>query len=479
MEQREILRTNVKLSFRTKLCFAMGDIYSGGFFNLINFFYAYFLTDVMRINPVWAGAIFTVSKIWDAVTDPLMGVISDRTKSRWGRRRPYFLWGIPLILLSFTLMWFPLSGGTEASRVLFFALAYMLANTVATFVQVPFLSMTAEISTDYRERNSISGIRMFVSLCSSLVCAVVPMLIVGMYQDVRTGYFVMAVVFGLFFALPWLLVFRVKEPPVFSMAAERNKGVFRPMLQTFRVRSFRKLIYVYLGIFVTMDLVSMIMAYFMTYIIGRPDELTFVLGALLICEVVMIPLATLCTNRFGKLKAVVWGCAGWAAVCLGMLALNSAQPGWCVYALACAAGMVMAFPLVGIISLFGDVTDVGELYFSRRMEGAFFGMQQLTRKCASAVANGVTLALLGLAGYVTPPEGLASVAQAPPVLLCIRLIMSLTAPVLLIPSIIVACTWKLTPERHARLIQYLDKKRAGAPVSAGEEAEAEALKRIL
>ena len=73
--------------------------------------------------------IFTASKIWDAITDPLMGAISDRTKSRFGRRRPYFLMGIPLIFLSFAMMWYPLSSGSEISKVIFYGFAYMLSNT--------------------------------------------------------------------------------------------------------------------------------------------------------------------------------------------------------------------------------------------------------------------------------------------------------------------------------------------------------------
>ena len=132
------IRSNVKLKFSTKLSFAMGDIYAGGFFNIINFFYAIFLTDVVRISPVWAGVIFTASKIWDAITDPLMGAISDRTKSRFGRRRPYFLMGIPLIFLSFAMMWYPLSSGSEISKVIFYGFAYMLAIPWLLLSRYPF-----------------------------------------------------------------------------------------------------------------------------------------------------------------------------------------------------------------------------------------------------------------------------------------------------------------------------------------------------
>jgi len=91
---------NEKVPFITKFFFGFGDVYGGGVFNIINFFYAIFLTDVVKIPPVYASTIFFVGKIWDAITDPIMGYISDRTKSRWGRRRPYFLFGVPFIFLS-------------------------------------------------------------------------------------------------------------------------------------------------------------------------------------------------------------------------------------------------------------------------------------------------------------------------------------------------------------------------------------------
>lgn len=467
------IRSNVKLKFSTKLSFAMGDIYAGGFFNIINFFYAIFLTDVVRISPVWAGVIFTVSKIWDAITDPLMGAISDRTKSRFGRRRPYFLMGIPLIFLSFAMMWYPLSSGSEISKVIFYGFAYMLSNTVATFVQVPFLSMAAEISTDYNERNSISGIRMFVSGASSLVCAVAPMLIVSMYQDVATGHFVMGIIFGLIFALPWLLVFRVKEPPIFaSTAAEEAKktGMFKLMVNTLKVKSFRRLLYMYLGIFVTMDLLAMMEAYFLTYIVKAPEILSYILGILLLFEVVTMPLATFITNKTSKVKVIIWGSTAWALLCLANLFITPATPHIVLYAISASIGVAIAFPIVGIISLFGDVTDVGELYYGTRNEGSFFGVQQFTRKCASAVANGVTLGVIGIAGFINPVEEIRNgvtvlITQVQPdiVLALIRGFMSFTG-VLLIPTVVFAILWQLTPERHARMIEYLDKKRAGLPV---------------
>jgi oligogalacturonide transporter len=95
---------NEKLSLKTKIGYGLGDLYGGGAFIILGTYYLHFLTDVVKIAPVLAGLIIMISKIWDAVTDPLMGMISDRTRTRFGRRRPYFLLGIPLIFISFWLL---------------------------------------------------------------------------------------------------------------------------------------------------------------------------------------------------------------------------------------------------------------------------------------------------------------------------------------------------------------------------------------
>ncbi|MCL1846669.1 MAG: MFS transporter, partial [Coriobacteriia bacterium] len=267
----ELQRTDEKVKTSTKWFFALGDIFQGGYFNIVNFFYSIFLTDVVGIHPIWAANVFLVGKVWDAVTDPTMGIISDNTRSRFGRRRPYLLLGAPLILIAFVMMWFPLSTGSETSKIVFFIFAYILMNTASTVVSVPFLAMSAELSTDYNERTSITNTRMIVSIVSSIVCAVVPMLIVALFVDVRTGYLVMSIAFGLFFALPLLLVFfKVDERKQFSTG---RKGSIKEMFQALRLKVFRRFVAMYLCIVVAMDIISMIFAYYMTYNLERAPEL--------------------------------------------------------------------------------------------------------------------------------------------------------------------------------------------------------------
>ena len=469
-------RTDEKVKTSTKWFFALGDIFQGGFFNIVNFFYSIFLTDVIGINPIWAANVFLLGKVWDAISDPAMGIISDNTRSRFGRRRPYFLLGAPLVLIAFVLMWYPLRAGSEAAKIVFFIGAYILMNTASTIVSVPFLAMSAELSTDYNERTSITNIRMIVSIISSLICAVAPMLIVSSYQDVRSGYILMSVVFGLFFSLPLLLVFfKTPERKQFS---EGKKGALKEMFGSLRLRVFRRFIAMYLGIVVAMDITSMIFAYYMTYNLGRADELSFVLGALLISEVAFVPLASRVAGKTSKTRAVVIGNLGWCVCAAASMLISSDSPGFTIYLLAVVLGAFMSFSLIGFTALFGDVTEVGEYHFGYRAEGSFSGIQQFIRKCAAAIANWVALMLLGIAGFINPLEkienGVTTIvnqAQTSTVLMMIKAILGIASIVLLIPSTIIAIRWTLSKAKHAKLIAYLDRKRAGLEIDAAMEEE--------
>src|SRR5512141_1373036 len=114
-----------KLTFWQKLGYGLGDFYGGGAGTLISFFYLVFLTDVVRISPGLAGTVILVSKIYDSITDPFEGVLSDRTRTRLGRRRPYLLAGIPLVFLSFFGLFYPASFESETARFWFVIAAYL------------------------------------------------------------------------------------------------------------------------------------------------------------------------------------------------------------------------------------------------------------------------------------------------------------------------------------------------------------------
>lgn len=271
---------SVKIPLSVKLCYGLGDIYGGGSFNIINFFYAFFLANIVRIPTYWAAVIMMVARLWDAFSDPIMGLITDNTRSKFGRRKPYFIAGIPLIVISMIWVWYPASFQDMTLKILFTGAGYIFYNTVVTMVIVPYTAYAPEITMDYYERNSLNTIRVVFSLLSSLMCALVPLEIVSIVLN-KTGsyansYFTMALIIGLIFALPYIgVILGTKERKDF-MSAPKIKGSWKPMLQSLKVRSFRKLVFLYLCIFVSLDLITTSFQFYMAYVLKRPEEFSFV-----------------------------------------------------------------------------------------------------------------------------------------------------------------------------------------------------------
>lgn len=206
-----------KLTLWQKIGYGLGDIYGGGSGVVISFYYLVFLTDVIRIRPALAGTVILISKIYDSITDPLEGVIADRTRTPLGRRRPYLLAGIVLIFLSFFALFYPVGFESETGRFVFVLLTYLFFSTVVSIVMLNYNALQAELTLDYNERTSLSSYRIFFSTVSSIAAAVLPLEIVGRFADVRTGWIVMAASFGIFFALPFIA----------TVAATREREAFQ------------------------------------------------------------------------------------------------------------------------------------------------------------------------------------------------------------------------------------------------------------
>ena len=152
-----------KLSFWRKVAFGLGDIYGGGAMVVIGFYYLVFLTDVIRINPALAGTVILISKFYDSITDPFEGILTDRTRTRIGRRKPYLLAGIPLVFLSFFLMWYPTALASEIGRFFFVLVTYLFFSTTVSIVMLSYNAVITELTPDYNERTSISSFRIFFS----------------------------------------------------------------------------------------------------------------------------------------------------------------------------------------------------------------------------------------------------------------------------------------------------------------------------
>ncbi len=168
---------------RNLMAYGVGDIFGGGAFLVIGTLFYFFLVKTVGLSPLLGSMVFAIGKIWDAISDPLMGYISDITRSPLGRRRVYFLAGIIPIALAFISMWIPLKASSQWVLFAYYSFAYVLFSTVFTMVMVPFAALNAEMSTDYKVRSRLSGARLIFSGVASILAGTIPKMIVNGYPN--------------------------------------------------------------------------------------------------------------------------------------------------------------------------------------------------------------------------------------------------------------------------------------------------------
>ena len=469
------------LSFWTKLVYGTGDWGVAGYGTLRQVFYAIFLTDVVGLEPRLASVAALIGIVWDAINDPLVGMLSDRVRTRWGRRRPFLLWFSIPYGLSFLLLWYAPPFDGQIAKAIFITLSFMIADTLETLVAVPFSALTPELTPDYDERTSLTGFRMFFNLAISLVTAVAaPAIVDGVVAGGGTqqqGYLVVAAIFGGMAALPFLLIFAVVREH--ELTPEQTHSV--PVLETVRTAwaniPFRFATAVYMLNWITFDLVALVLPFYLLYWISSGNLLakasvfgvslpieSAVFALLLITSVLVLPFWIFISNRFSKQMAYIVGMVFWAVV---QLVIFSIQPGQVelVLIMSVFAGISVSSAHLLPDALFPDVIEWDELKTRRRSEGIYYGVKNFIRKLTGALAIFIGLQTLGWFGYQTPPEGATQFMQSETTLMAIRVLLGPFGAILLFSAVAMAWFYPLTRERHARIRRLLGKRKSRA---AGE-----------
>jgi len=194
-----------RLPVRVKMGFGVADLGGNLFFTAMGFWSMYYLTDVVGIPAAMAGLAVMLGKIWDAVTDPVMGYVSDRTVSRMGRRRPYIVFGaIPLMLTM--IFFFRVPGFTDPVALTVWAtIALCLLNTAYTIVNVPYASLTPELTKDYNERTSLNGYRFGFAVIGTILGAGIVLPLIGMAPTKGQGFLLVGIIFGVIMAVTSLI----------------------------------------------------------------------------------------------------------------------------------------------------------------------------------------------------------------------------------------------------------------------------------
>ncbi len=455
---------NSDITLRERIQFASGDFFVGGGASLISVLYLIFLTDVVKLAPGLAGTAVLVAKLWDAVNDPLTGTISDRVRTRWGRRRPFILVGALLLVPAMALFWLPTPPpSSQVGLAVWAALTYIAYNTVQTVISVPYASLSTEISTDFDQRNKVNVLRL---LFSTVASAGTTLLAARLFEDYRHGrleltelYLTIVLAFGGVFALLMLGVALFTRERV-PLPARSEQLTLRGFLAPLRLGAYRRLLGMYLCQALAFDVITATVLYYTLYVVTGVSS-QVLLGIFIGINVLAFPVVNVLVGRVDKAR-IYRTLLPLAVVMAAVVALfpRGGAPG-----LLYAATVAMAIGFVGaqLMSwvMFPDVLDAAELATGQRNAGAYSGLMTFIRGLATALTiQGVAL-VLQVTGY-RAPVGTEVVAQGEAVQWGIRLTLLIAVVLLLGLGWVVARGYPLTLAR-CRAMQVELAARRGAP----------------
>jgi len=444
-----------RLSRRTKLLYGVGDTGFSLTTTIIGAYFAIFLTDVVGISPgVVAAAIF-IGRSWDYVNDPLIGHVSDRTRTRWGRRRPFLLFGPLPFALAFAVLWWRPPWESNLALAIYYAVAYVVFDAAATFVYMPYFALTPELTLDYDERTALTSYRMFFSILASLVAFTIPLTMVGPFTPENAPRVLrMGLTFGFISALPLLLTFfGTRERQVYM--EQKQPTLFQSLRAAMKNRPFVFGMVIFLLTWVAVDVLQSTLLYFIKYCAGREAQSDLIMGLIFVTAIFTLPFWEWTSRRWSKRWAYVAGIAFWAVVQLVLITVNSSTPIALILFLCILAGIGVGAAHVLPWAIIPDAIEWGELQTGERHEGMFYSLITLVKKVTSSIAIPLVLVLLEVTGYVP------NAAQQPPdALLGIRIVVGPIPAALLCTGILFAILYPLSRERYAQVCQELESRRA-------------------
>lgn len=402
MKNKEAAVKTAKLPFGVKMGFGIGDLGGNLFFTAMGFYSLIYLTDTAGLDPALAGAAILISKIWDAVIDPFIGYISDRTRSRWGRRRPYFLFGaLPLLLAMWLFFTAPEIKGHQTLGLIWAILALCLLNTAYSFVNIPYGSLTPELTKDFKERTSLNGFRFSFAVVGTILGAAIVLPIVGLAGDARTGYSLVGLVFGAIMAATILVTFfTVKEPRRDPDSEPAKEKLLNNFFTVFKNKTYARLAAVYTLHLTALTFVQTMLVYYFKYIYQEEGKTTIAMILLLGVAMVCVPISVLVSKYIGKKRTYQLALGIIAVSCLAMFFFAHTLGMTFTFALMGFAGVGVGFGYAPPFAMLPDVVEVDAVQTKSRKEGAYYGMWTFFAQVGVAIAGGFSGLFLGFAGFL-------------------------------------------------------------------------------
>ncbi|MCB1145876.1 MAG: MFS transporter [Leptospiraceae bacterium] len=368
-----------------------------------------FYTDVVGLSPSLAGAAAAIAVIWDAVTDPAMGMISDRTQFKSGKRRPYILAGGILLCLFVIAMFNPPSLSSETGKFLYLMISYLTLNTGVTILSVPHAALAGELTYDRNVRTGVFAWRLFSGNIGLLLGTLLPGFMLARYAEKSTAYsyaaFGIALLVLTSALISWLST-RGFDKPASDSSAQKKFQFFSETKSVITNPGFRWLLPAYMVSYIGVSINSTLALYYYEYRLKlSTDETNLILGIFIVVWSISLLFWLWISKKYGKKWPAFLGVA-----LLGLMTIF-AYPAFPAGSLAgplaaAIAGGILVGSILLLDSLVADIVDWDELITGDHREGLYFGFWKMGIKMSRAVALALSGYMLSLAGFIpnTPPD---------------------------------------------------------------------------
>jgi GPH family glycoside/pentoside/hexuronide:cation symporter len=437
-----------RLSRKTKIFYGIGDIGNAVVNSAIQFFLMKFYTDGALVLPSLAGNALLIGKLWDAINDPLFGWLTDRTNSRFGKRRVFMIFGAVPLGISIALLWFVPTSDRLAAFA-WIAFTFILFDTLWTLTNVPYYALTSELTDDYDERSSLTTYRMVMAVPAYLVGAALTPAIVGMFALQRTGYAFIGIAYGALAAVALLISaagFRERQK---VSQAKPEPSPFRSMKVALRNKPFTWLCLTYFVINISFAFIKILMAYYIEYQLLMKAQTSLVMGLMLICVTISLPFWQWVSRKMDKGPAYALGMAvGALAIILTFFLPHNTSS--LIYLIAVLAGFGFSAQWIFPWAMVADVADYDRLETGQQRSGVYYGVWGLATKISEALALAAVGWILTGFGYVP------NVEQTPTALFGIRLFFGLIPAGIIFVCLPLLFKYPVTRKSHNEVRKQLE-----------------------
>ncbi len=432
--------------------YALGDHSVNVALSSLSLVFFTFLVTVAGLQPWLAGVIAWLARLVDAVTDPLMGRLSDVTTWSAGRRRPYFLLGMLPLGLGFAAMW-TTPFVSQAGMFVWYLTIYVGLALAMTVLSVPYMALIPEMTVGYDDRTSLNTWRSAAAVVGTMVAA-------AFFQFAEAlgggsaGYGRAGLLIAIWIVLPWPFVYAVSfEPP--RRNTPRPTPFGSSIGSLLRHRTYLRLCGIYLGGRIAMDLLGLAIPLFIAVWLGRSADVTWTLLVMLVVVIASLPLWLRFAKRREKHGVLAVGSLWFAGCLVVVFFVEPTWPRFVMFAIAGAIGVGYAVVDLFPWSMLGEVIDEDELISEDRREGVYNGVFTFIRKVGGATAYLCGGVALSLAGY----DSQASV-QPDSAIWAIRLLATAVPALCVLATFAGIVGYPITRARHREIQAEVEARRA-------------------